>query len=165
MINNDTCEFLLFICRSLQLQNYLCSKNYVQNPRFSLQIYEITLHVTDLFTRTIVARRKSRSVCKNNQSGICIHVWFTLIICQCIHSNIEVKRGLITLITIQANPPMSSIPNFMFCAVAIVCSFSAAARTTAAASGHRKSTLIELQEQKISEILQQTASVITEKRL
>ena len=68
-------------------------------------------------------------------------------------------------ITIQANPSMSSIPNFMFCAVAVVYSFSAAARTTAAASGHRKSTLIELQEETISEILQQTASVITEERL
>ena len=68
---------------------------------------------------------------------------------------------------IQANPSMSSIPNFTFCAVAIVYSSSAAARTTAAASGHghRKSTLIELQEQTISEILQQTASVITEERL
>ena len=53
----------------------------------------------------------------------------------------------------------------MFCAVAVVFSFLAAAKTTAAASGHRKSTLIELQEQTISEILQQTASVITEERL
>ena len=68
-------------------------------------------------------------------------------------------------ITIQTNPSMSSIPNFMFCAVAVVYSFSAVARTTAAASTHRKSTLIELQEQTISEILQQTASLITEERL
>ena len=60
---------------------------------------------------------------------------------------------------------MSSIRNFMFWAVAVVYSFSAAARTTAAASGHRKSTLIQLQEQTISEILPQTASVITEERL
>ena len=34
-----------------------------------------------------------------------------------------------------------------------------ATRTTAAASGHRKSTLIELQGETISEILQQTTSV------
>ena len=53
----------------------------------------------------------------------------------------------------------------MFCAVAVVYSFSATSRTTAAVSGHRKSTLIELQEQMVSEILQQTASVITEGRL
>ena len=60
---------------------------------------------------------------------------------------------------------MSSIPNFMFCAVAVANSFSAEARTTAAASGHCKSTLIELREQTISEILQQTASVKAEERL
>ena len=53
----------------------------------------------------------------------------------------------------------------MFYAVAVVYSFSAAARTTAVASGRRKSTLIELQKQTISEILQQTASIITEKRV
>ena len=53
----------------------------------------------------------------------------------------------------------------MFCAVAVVYSFSAAARMTTAASGHSKSTLIELKEQMISEILQQTASVITEQHL
>ena len=60
---------------------------------------------------------------------------------------------------------MSSIPNFMFYAAAVVYSFSAVARTTATMSGHRKSTLIEVQEQMISEILQQTASVITEEHL
>ena len=53
----------------------------------------------------------------------------------------------------------------MFCAVGVVYSFSAAVRTTAAASGHRKSTLMEFQEQTILEILQQTTSVITEERL
>ena len=52
----------MFICQPLQLQNYLCLKNYVQNPRLPLQNYEITLHVTDLFTHTIVARRESRLV-------------------------------------------------------------------------------------------------------
>ena len=60
---------------------------------------------------------------------------------------------------------MPSMSNFMFCAVAVVYFFSAAARTMAAANRHCKSTLIELQEQTISEILQQADSVITEDHL
>ena len=81
------------------------------------------------------------------------------------HSNIEVKRGLLKLITIHANPSMSSIPNFIFVPLLSYILSRPQPERRPPRVDIAKSTLIELQEQTISEILQQTASVITEERL
>ena len=154
----------MFLCRSLQLQNYLCSKNYVQNPRLPLQNYEITLHVTDLFTHTIVARRESRLV-KTIKAVFEVFVFVSDLLSSYVNAFMAISRSNKTNNYPGKSFDVLDSKLYMFYAVAVVHSFSAAARTTAAASGHRKSTLIELQEQTISEILQQTASVITEERL
>ena len=151
--------FLLFT--SLQLENYLCSKNYVQNPRLPLQNYEITLHLTDLFIHTIVARRESRLV----KTTKAVFIFMSDLQSSYVNAFIAISRYNKT-----SNYPGKSFDVldsklYVLCFFAVVYLFSAAARTMAAASGHRKSTLIELQEQTILEILQQTASVITEERL
>lgn len=58
---------------------------------------------------------------------------------------------------------MSSIRKFIFGGVAVIKSFSAAANTTGAASGHCKSTWKQLQD--LKEISQQTAPTITDEPL